>query len=79
MIGTQSVPISALLGQQSLLLHPLIKFQTIAMIPCIFVHEIVARTGNIAGPVGSVTIIQRAQFHHVIHEVHERLALLVLV
>jgi len=76
MIGAQSVPISTLLGQQSLLLYPLVKFQT--MISRVLEHGIVSRTGNIAGPIGSVTIIQRTQFHHIVHEVHERLALLVL-
>lgn len=79
MIGAQSVPVSALLGQQSLLLNPLIEFQTIAMIPRrVLVRQIVARTGNVAGPVGSVAIVQRAQFNHVVHEVYEGLALLVL-
>lgn len=77
-IGAQSVPIPALLGQQSLLLHPLIELETIAMIPRALVHQVVARTGNVAGPVGSVAVVQRAQFHHVVHEVHEGLALLVL-
>jgi len=78
MIGTESVPISALLSEQSLLLHPLIKFQAVAMIPRVLVHQIMARTGDVTGPVGSVTVIQRAQFHHIVHEIHERLALLVL-
>lgn len=78
MIGTQSVPVPAFLGQQSLLLHPLIEFQAVAMIPRVLVHQVVARTGNTAGPVGSVTVIQRTQLHHIVHEVHERLALLVL-
>jgi tyrosyl-tRNA synthetase len=78
MIGTESVPISALLGEQSLFLHPLIKFQAVAMIPRVLMHQIMARTGDVAGPIGSVTIIQRAQFHHIVHEIHERLALLIL-
>lgn len=77
-IRAQSVPVSALLRQQPLFLHPLVELQTVAMIPRVLVHQVVPRAGNVAGPVGSVTVVQGAQLHHVVHEVHERLALLVL-
>jgi hypothetical protein len=79
-IGAESVPVASLLREESLLLDTLVELQPVPLVPPGLRHQVVTGAEKAAGTqtVRLVAIVERAELYHIVDEVDERFALLVL-